>query len=109
MTPALFVSDDGDVSARLTVTYDVLFTQRLIAQPRFELNVAAQDDPTFGVESGFNDIELGLRIRYELRREFAPYFGVNWVRKLGDTAELARADGEDVDVLGFVVGIRLWF
>lgn len=109
VTPALFISDDGDVSARLTATYDLLFTQRLIAQPRFEVNLAVQGAPTFGIESGVNDIELGLRLRYEIRREFAPYIGVNWLRKLGDTADLAREEGEDVDALGVVVGIRIWF
>jgi len=109
VTPALFISDDGDVSVRFTATYDLLFTQRLIAQPRIEVNAAAQDARKFGVESGFNDIELALRLRYEIRREFATYIGVNWLRKLGDTADLAREEGEDVDALGVVVGIRLWF
>jgi copper resistance protein B len=109
LSPALFVSDDGDVSARLTATYDLLFTQRLVAEPRFELNVAVQDAKKFGVEQGFNDVELGLRLRYELRREFAPYVGVNWLRKLGDTADLARREGEDTSVVGFVAGLRIWF
>ena len=109
LSPTLFVSDDGDVSARLTGTYDVLLTQRLIAQPRVELNVAAQDAEKFGIERGFNDIELGLRLRYEIRREFAPYVGVNWLRKLGNTADLARREGEDASVVGFVAGLRIWF
>lgn len=109
VTPALFISDDGDVSARLTASYDLLFTQRFIVQSRIEVNAAAQDARKFGVESGFNDVELGLRFRYEIRREFAPYIGVNWLRKLGDTADLAREEGDDVDALGVVVGFRLWF
>lgn len=109
VTPTLFVSDDGDVSARLTTTYELLLTQRLIAQPRLELNVAAQDAKKFGIEAGFNDIELGLRLRYEIRREFAPYIGVNWLRKLGNTADLARSEGEDASVVGFVAGLRIWF
>ena len=107
--PTLFVSDDGDVSARLTANYELLLTQRLVAQPRLELNVAAHDEKKFGIERGFNDIELGLRLRYEIRREFAPYVGVNWLRKLGNTADLARREGEDASVVGFVAGLRIWF
>lgn len=107
--PSLFISDEGDVSFRLMTTYDMYVTQRFVAQPRFELNAAAQDARKFGVESGVNDFELGLRLRYELRREIAPYIGINWLRKVGDTADLARSEGEDVDLLGFVAGIRIQF
>ena len=109
LTPALFVSDDGDVSFRLEGTYDLLLTQRLVLQPRVEVNAAFQDARKFGVESGFNDLELGLRLRYEIRRELAPYIGVNWLKKLGDTADLARDEGGDTSAVGFVVGLRLWF
>ncbi len=109
LTPTLFVSDDGDVSARLTGTYELLLTQRWILEPRIELNAAASDARDFGIESGLNDIELGLRLRYEIRREFAPYVGVNWLRKLGNTSNLARDEGEDVSILGFVMGLRVWF
>ena len=109
VTPALFVSEDGDFSARLTATKDFRITQRLIAQGRFETEIAAQDVPKFGVGDGFNYVELGLRLRYEIRREFAPYIGVNWERKVGETASLARQDGEDPNVLSFVTGIRVWF
>ena len=109
LEPSLFVSDDGDVSFRLAGTYDLYVTQRLVAQPRLELNAAASDASRFGIESGVNDIELGLRLRYEIRREFAPYLGVNWLRRLGDTADLARNEGEEIDVVGVVVGIRIQF
>lgn len=109
LSPTLFVSDEGDVSARLTATYDLLLTQRLVLQPRLELNAAAHDARKFEIESGFNDIELGLRLRYEIRREIAPYLGFNWLRKLGSTADLARDEGSDVSVPGFVAGVRLWF
>ena len=109
LTPTLFVSDDGDVSARLTAVYELLFTQRLILQPRLELNVAFDDAKEFGVESGFNALEMGVRLRYEFRRQFAPYVGFNWFRRLGDTADLARGGGEPVSVPGFVAGIRMWF
>ncbi len=104
-----YVSEDGDVSAALEAEYDLLLTQRLILQPRFETSIALQEVEEYGVGQGFNDIELGLRLRYEIRREFAPYIGVSWNRKLGETADLAEADGEDVAVTSFVVGMRMWF
>ena len=107
--PTLYVSDDGDVSFRLEATYDLLLTQRLILQPRFELDAAASSTPEFGIGAGINDIQLGLRLRYEIRREVAPYVGVSWTRKLGNTADFARDEGEDVDSLGAVVGLRFWF
>jgi copper resistance protein B len=107
--PALFISQDGDVSARLEAEYELLLTQRLIAQPRLEVNVAAQEVKKFGVGQGFNDVELGLRLRYEIRRQFAPYIGVSWTRLLGDTADLARQEGSQVDNLAFVVGVRIWY
>lgn len=106
---ALFVSEDGDVSARLEAEYELLFTQRLIAQPRFETNIAVQEVEKFGVGEGFNDIELGLRLRYEIRREFAPYIGISWTRLLGDTADIARNEEEEVSNLAFVAGVRMWF
>lgn len=106
---ALFVSDDGDVSTRLEAEYELLLTQRLIAQPRFETNIAVQEVEKFGVGKGFNDLELGLRLRYEIRREFAPYIGLSWTRLLGDTADIARSEGEEVSNLAFVAGVRMWF
>lgn len=109
VTPALFISEDGNLSARLTATKEYRLTQRLIAQGRFETEIAAQDVPKFGIGDGFNYVELGLRLRYEIRREFAPYIGVNWERKIGETASLARQGGEDPDVLLFVAGVRIWF
>ena len=107
--PALFVSEDGDVSARLTASYDLLLTQRLILQPRIETNLAFSEVPEFDVGSGFNDIQMELRLRYEIRREFAPYIGLAWARLLGDSAGLARAAGEKGATLAVVVGVRAWF
>lgn len=106
---ALFVSEHGDLSARIEVEYDVLITQRLIAQPRAELNFAFQDVDELGVGSGLSTAELGLRLRYEIEREFAPYVGVSWTRSLGSTADFARDDGGNVSSVSFVAGIRLWF
>jgi copper resistance protein B len=109
LEPSLFVSDSGDLSARFTATTDWFLTQRLVAQPRFEINVAASGARGFGVRSGVNDVELGLRLRYEIRREAAPYVGVSWVRRVGDTADLARSRGEGESDLAFVAGMRFWF
>lgn len=104
-----YVSEDGDVSAALEAEYDLLLSQRMILQPRYETGIALQEVEEYGVGQGFNDIELGLRLRYEIRREFAPYIGASWNRKLGETADLAEVDGEDTDVTSFVVGVRMWF
>ena len=106
---ALFLSDTGDVLGRLEGYYDQRITQRLILQPRAELNLAAQDVPENGIGAGLSDIELGLRLRFEIAREFAPYVGVSWDRKLGDTADFARAAGEDPSSTSVVIGIRAWF
>lgn len=107
--PTLFISQKGQVSARLTATYDVLFSQRLILQPRLETNVAFQKDAAIGIAAGFNDVELGGRLRYEIRREFAPYIGVTWKESLGATHRLAVREGGDPSHLSFVAGVRLRF
>ncbi len=106
---ALFVSDHGDVLARLEGSYDVRLFQRLILQPQAEINLSAQDVPEAGVGAGLSSIELGLRLRYELRREFAPYVGFSYDQVFGETADLARASGDGSSDHGFVVGLRAWF
>lgn len=106
--PTLFVSQRGDVSASLKASYDVLLTQRLVVQPEVETSVAIQDVPEFGVGSGVNDLELGLRMRYEIVREFAPYIGLTWSNRFGGTADLSRAAGEPVRDLRLVAGLRVW-
>lgn len=104
-----FLSDKGDLLARLEGSYDLRLTQRLILEPRAEANLAAQDVPATGVGSGLSDLEVGLRLRYAIRPEFAPYVGINWERTFGDTADFARAAGRDVEQTRFVVGLRAWF
>ncbi len=104
-----YISEDGDLSAGFEAEYDLLLSQRLILQPRFETRVAVQEVEKYGVGRGVNDIELGARLRYEIRREFAPYIGVSWSRKLGETANLADDEGEDIEVISFVIGVRVWF
>jgi copper resistance protein B len=106
---ALFISEEGDLTARLEAEYDLRITQRLILQPRLELNAAASDVPELGLGSGINSSELGIRLRYEFRREFAPFIGVSWERRYGDTADFADSAGEKVSKTFFVVGFRAWF
>ncbi|MDK2762139.1 MAG: copper resistance protein B [Sphingopyxis sp.] len=106
---ALFLSDRGDVTARLEGSYDQRITQRLIAQPRAEIDGAFQDVVALGIGAGVSSVELGLRLRYEITREFAPYVGIAWERKLGGTARMARNAGQDVSRPSLVAGVRLWF
>ena len=106
---ALFLSDKGDLLARLEGYYDQRITQKLILQPRVELNFATQDVPANGIGSGLSDAELGLRLRYEITREFAPYIGISWERKFGDSARFARTAGDRVEATSLVIGIRTWF
>ena len=104
-----FVSDEGELSARFEADYDVRITQRLILQPRLEVELAAEDVEELGIGRGISTVEPGLRLRYEFTRKFAPYVGINWERALGETADLAREEDEDVSNLALVAGVRLWF
>ncbi|GJL53032.1 MAG: copper resistance protein B [Nitrospirales bacterium] len=106
---ALFVSHRGHVSARLTGTKDLFLSQRLILQLRFETNAAIQRVKKFTTGSGLNNVEGGARLRYEIRREFAPYVGVSLDRSFGETATLVRQEDGDTSQIRFVVGVRLWF
>lgn len=104
-----FISDEGNFSIRLEAEYELLITQRLILQPRVEFNLALQDDTDIDVGSGLNTIEAGLRLRYEVKREFAPYVGISWNRAFSDTADLLKASGNKTEQLSFVAGITFWF
>lgn len=105
----LFVGEAGRTAARLEGDYDILLTNRLILQPTAEFNFYGRNDPQRDIGSGLSDSELGLRLRYEVRREFAPYVGVTWNRSYGQTAQYARDEGEDTSQVRWVVGVRLWF
>ena len=106
---AAFLSDEGDLTARFEFEYDQRITQRLIVQPRLELNLAADDIPELGIGSGVSAIEAGVRLRYEIRREFAPYLGVSWDRRIGDSADFVRAAGEEPGGWNVALGVRAWF
>ena len=106
---ALFLSDRGDLTARFEGEYDQKITQSLILQPRVEVELAAQDIARRNIGAGFSKVEAGVRLRYEIAREFAPYFGIEYEAKLGETADLARAAGEDSGGLKLIAGLRMWF
>ncbi|MCH4899548.1 copper resistance protein B [Pseudomonas sp. B707] len=104
-----FLGENGQSAVRLEGDYDILLTNRLILQPTAELNVYGKNDPQRGIGSGLANTEAGLRLRYEIRREFAPYIGVTWNRTYGNTADYAREEGEDRSEARLVLGVRLWF
>jgi copper resistance protein B len=105
----LFISDEGDVSARIREENDFLITQRLILQPYAEINLFAQDVPEQDIGAGLADAELGLQTRYEFTRKFAPYVDFRYERKFGETSSIAKDHGEDNDDFIAAVGFRLMF
>jgi copper resistance protein B len=109
-TEATFdVGEQGRTAVRLKTEYELLFTQRLILQPEVEANLYGKADPARQLGSGLSDLEIGLRLRYEVRREFAPYLGVVWSRSFGGTADRVRQAGGDVSDVQLVAGVHAWF
>ena len=108
LEPTLLVSDKGDVSLEVESSFDLLFTQRLIVQPWMEVNAAVQAVPEIGVGSGLNDVEVGARMRYEIRRKFAPYVGVSLLRRTGVAAATTHSLGERRSVGTITAGLRIW-
>ena len=104
-----YLGESGRTALRLEAEYELLLTNRLVLQPLVQLDLYGKEDPATGTGSGLSEMEAGLRLRYEIRREFAPYVGVAWQRRFGDTADLARAAGEEVEDTRLVAGLRVWF
>ena len=104
-----YVGPSGRTAARFKVEYELLFTQRLILQPEFEANLYGRNDPASRVGSGLSDTQLGLRLRYEIHRQFAPYIGIVWTHRYGRTADYMRQDGQPRMDRQFVAGVRIWF
>ncbi|HEX4913472.1 MAG TPA: copper resistance protein B [Vicinamibacterales bacterium] len=104
-----YVGSTGHTAARVEVEYEMLLTNRLVLQPLIELSFAGKDDPDRGIGAGLSTGEVGFRLRYEIRRELAPYFGVVWHRKLFGTADFASAEGRDIGGWHIVSGLRTWF
>jgi len=105
----LYLGEDGRSALRMTFERDLLFTQRLVLQPKLELDAFGKDDPEKQIGSGLSSLELGLRLRYEWRREFAPYLGLSWTGHFGETAELREAAGDDSGEFAWLAGVRAWF
>ena len=106
---AAFIGESGQVNLSLAAEYELMLTQQWVLSPEAEVNFYTKDDDAREIGSGLSDTQLGLRLRYEITREFAPYVGVNWTRKYGGTADHARDEGEDTNDVQFVAGIRAWF
>ena len=105
----LFIGEEGLTNLRLEAEYELLLTQKLILVPEIEANVYGKEDTERGIGDGLTSLEAGLRLRYEIRREIAPYIGVNWEKQYGDTANMTRAAGGNTEEGTVVAGIRLWF
>ena len=104
-----YVEPSGRTHLRVETEYDLLITNRLVLQPLAEFEIYSRADPERLIGAGLSTGEFGLRLRYEFRREFAPYVGVVWSRRFFDTADQARAAGEDVAGTRLAVGLRTWF
>ena len=106
---AMFISESGDTAVSLSTEYELLLTQRWILSPEIEMDFHGQNDRAAGTGSGLSDIQAGVRLRYEIRREFAPYIGINWNRKFGNTADFATEADEEISSTQWVAGFRIWF
>lgn len=104
-----YVGDQGRTALRLSAEYELLFTQKLILQPRIEANLYGKKDVERETGSGLSNMVAGLRLRYEIRREFAPYIGIDWNSKFGETADYAREAGANIHDTNLVAGLRMWF
>jgi copper resistance protein B len=104
-----YLGGQGRTALRLKSSYDMLLTQRFILQPEVEANLEGRSDPARLVGAGLTDLRAGLRLRYEIRRQLAPYIGFAGTWRLGGAAERVRAAGYATDDFGLVLGVRAWF
>ncbi len=104
-----YLGEGGQVGLRVQGDYDWLITNRVILSARVEGDAWSDDDESARIGSGLADLSVGLRLRYEIRRELAPYIGVEWSGLFGETADIARAAGGDTGETSVVAGVRFWF
>ncbi|MDH5786314.1 MAG: copper resistance protein B [Chromatiales bacterium] len=106
---ALFRDNDGQTELRLLAEYELMFTQRWFLSSELEMSAFGKSEPLEGIGKGASSLGLNLRLGYEIRREFAPYIGINWHTALGETADLARQTGGEVSETRYVAGVSFWF
>jgi copper resistance protein B len=106
---AVFFGEGGQTALRIDAEYELMITQKLILSPELETTVYGRNEPKYEQGSGLASLDVGLRLRYEIRREFAPYIGVNWSKKYGNTADIARSNSGDIESLQWLAGLRVWF
>jgi len=106
---SLFIGESGQVSASLEAEYEIMLTQQWVLSPEIALTAYSKNDEEYEIGSGLSNMDLGIRLRYEIKREFAPYIGVNWSKKFGQTADYAREHDEDTSDVQVVAGVRIWF
>lgn len=104
-----YLGNHGRTALRLSAEYELLLTQKLILQPRIEINLYGKNDPVRDIGSGLSDALAGLRLGYQFTRQFAPYAGIEWAGRFGETANFARAAGEKTGETRRVAGVRFWF
>lgn len=104
-----YVGEGGRTALRLSGEYELLLTQKWVLQPRLELAAYGKSDPANGIGKGLSSANAGIRLRYEFTRQFAPYLGVEWTGRFGETADLARAEGQRTSETRAVAGLRFWF
>ena len=107
--PTFYFREDGHVAGKITTSYDLKITQRLIAQPELEVNFYSKADVARGLGTGLTDLDTGIRVRYEVRRKFAPYIGFAYTDQYGSTAAYSRRAGEAVSNPRFIFGVRAWY
>jgi len=106
---SLFMGEHGNIGLRTKFEYELMLTQKWILSPEVEANFFSKNDPDIGLGSGLSDIDIGLRLRYEIEREFAPYIGIEWARHFGNTADFSRQEGESRTSVNWLAGVRIWF
>lgn len=104
-----YLGQGGRAALRLELAYDAYLTQKLVLQPRTEWTLNSRDDAARGVGRGLSSAIAGLRLRYEITPQIAPYVGVEWQRGFGRTADLLRAGGERAGTTRWVAGVSFWF
>lgn len=105
----LFITNGKQTNLRLSAEYEAMITQQLVLSPSAEINLYGKNDEVRGIGSGISSMEFGVRLAYEIRREFAPYIGINWEQTFGKTADYARHEGESTNDIQLVAGVRFWF